>query len=47
MTFFHSMIELLSANFDNTPLPEPRAPEEVIYLLTQEAPVGEHCVDAF
>lgn len=46
MTFFHSVIELQSAQYEATPLPEPRAPEEVISLLTQEAPLGEYSVDA-
>ncbi|QTX21842.1 hypothetical protein [Comamonas aquatica] len=46
MTFFHSVIELQSAQYEAAPPPEPRAPEEVISLLTQEAPLGEYSVDA-
>jgi len=47
MTFFHSVIELKSSQYEAPPQPEPRAPEEVIRLLTQEAPQGEYSVDAF
>lgn len=47
MTFFHSVIEFQSAHYENHPQPAPRAPEEVIRLLTQETPEGEHSVDAF
>ena len=48
MTFLQSVIELQSAQqYDNTPEPTPRAPEEVISLLAQEAPIGEYSVDAF
>lgn len=47
MTFFHSVIQLQSAHYESAPQPAPRAPEEVIHLLTQEAPEGEHSVDAF
>lgn len=46
MTFFQSVIQLQSAQRDNAPQPEPRAPEEVIRLLTQETPQGEYSVDA-
>lgn len=46
MTFFHSVIELQSVQYEAAPPPEPRAPEEVISLLTQEAPLGEYSVDA-
>ena len=46
MTFFHSVIEFQSAQYEAAPPPEPRAPEEVISLLSQEAPLGEYSVDA-
>ena len=45
MTFFHSVIDLKSSQQDNAPQPAPRSPEEVIHLLTQEAPHGEYSVD--
>lgn len=47
MTFFHSVIELQSAQYDHTPQSEPRSPEEVIRLLSQESPLGEYSVDVF
>lgn len=28
-------------------MPEPRSPEEVLHMLTQEPPQGEYSVDAF
>jgi len=46
MTFFHSVMELESAQCDTNPPPEPRSPEEVIRLLCQESPVGEYSADA-
>ncbi|MBF6631253.1 MAG: hypothetical protein ITG01_08925 [Comamonas sp.] len=45
MTFFQTVIELKSSLQAPTPLPEPRAPEEVIRLLATEAPQGEYSVD--
>lgn len=30
-----------------SPMPEPLPPEDVLYLLTQQPPQGEHSVDAF
>lgn len=47
MTFFQSVIELQFSPQDTAPAPAPRAPEEVINLLAQEAPHGEYSVDAF
>lgn len=29
------------------PVPEPLPPEEVLQLLAQQCPLGEHSVDAF
>ena len=46
MTFFDSVMRFQSKQHEAAPQPKPRAPEEVISLLTQEPPLGEYSVDA-
>ncbi|MEG0052566.1 MAG: hypothetical protein RR715_04825 [Comamonas sp.] len=48
------MTDAYAANFEfnapqqvMAPLPEPLPPEDVLQLLTQQPPQGEHSVDAF
>jgi hypothetical protein len=47
MTFLSAAIQQQLAQQESVQMPEPRPPEEVLSMLSQESPLGEYSVDAF
>lgn len=49
MTYLYAAYPELKATVQEimTPMPDPRSPEEVLRMLSQNPPEGEYSVDAF
>ncbi|AIJ46398.1 hypothetical protein DJFAAGMI_00658 [Comamonas sp. PE63] len=49
MTYLYAAYPELKATNQEimTPMPDPRSPEEVLSMLSQNPPEGEYSVDAF